>query len=130
MIHLASYVIGGRGRSVRFRKHGDQNHVAKTSSEQLLQELLLQANAELTDDRRAEPRLPFFRAVSVRVESRSYSAFIREISLSSIGMLHNMQLPLEEVTVTVAGQRRGISCQNRTMRTVRRGLVYQRRYGC
>ena len=80
---------------------------AKTNSGKLLQELLLQANAELTDDRRSEPRLPFFRAVSVKVASRSYSAFIREISLSSIGMLHNMQLPLEEVTVTVAGQRRG-----------------------
>ena len=83
----------------------------KTSSEQLMQELLLQAKSEMSHDRRSEARVPFFRAVSVRVGKRSFSAFIREISISSVGMLHNMQLRLEEVDVTVSGQRRGFRVQ-------------------
>jgi hypothetical protein len=42
--------------------------------------------------------------VSVRVNGQSLSAFTREISVSSIGLLHNMELPLKEVEIIVAGK--------------------------
>ena len=73
------------------------------SSEQLHQ-LVLQAETDFHRDRRSEPRYPFFRPVWVRVDGQSFSAFTREISVSSIGLLHNMELPLQEVEISVAGK--------------------------
>ena len=78
-----------------------------SSSQELLHELMLLAEADFNNERRSEARLPFFRAVSIRVDGHNFSAFIREISLSSVGLLHNMELPLKEVEITVAGQRQG-----------------------
>ena len=68
-----------------------------------LHELVLQAETDFHHDRRSEPRYPFFRPVWVRVDGKSFSAFTREISVSSIGLLHNMELPLQEVEISVAG---------------------------
>ncbi len=79
----------------------------KMSSKEMVIELLWQANAELPSDRRSEPRIPFFRAVSICVDDHCYSGFIRDISHSSVGMLHNMELPRKEVEITVDGQRDG-----------------------
>ena len=76
-----------------------------TSSKHVIRSLLLQAEASLNNDRRSDQRIPFFRTVSVWFDDSSYSAFIREISVSSIGFLHNMEMPLKEVRVRVAGQR-------------------------
>ena len=73
------------------------------TSDQLLQELVLQAKMNFHLDRRSEPRYPFFCPVWVRVDGKSFSAFTREISVSSIGLLHNMELPLKEVEINVAG---------------------------
>jgi hypothetical protein len=76
-----------------------------TSPDNLMYRLVLQAETDFNNDRRSEPRFPFFRPVSVRVDGRSFSAFTREISTSAIGLLHNMELPVKEVEILVAGQR-------------------------
>ena len=79
----------------------------KTRSKQVIRGLLLQAEASLNEERRVDQRIPYFRTVTVEFDDRSYSAVIREISASSIGLLHNLELPLKDVEVRVAGQREG-----------------------
>jgi hypothetical protein len=69
-----------------------------------LHELVLQAETDFNHDRRSEPRYPFFRPVSVRFDGHSFSAFTREISTSGIGLLHYMELPLQEVEIILAGK--------------------------
>ncbi len=73
-----------------------------TSSDGLMGELLVLAEAEFKNDRRSEVRFPFFRPVSVQVDNHSFSAFTREICESGMGLLHSMELPLEEVVITIA----------------------------
>jgi len=80
---------------------------AKTSSKRVIRGLLDQAEATLNEERRVDQRIPYFRTVTVQFDDRSYSAFIREISASSIGLLHNLELPLKDIEVRVAGQREG-----------------------
>jgi hypothetical protein len=79
------------------------NVETRTSSDRLMYRLVLQAETDFNDDRRSERRFPFFRPVSVQVDGQSFTAFTREISVSSIGLLHNMELPLKEVEISVAG---------------------------
>lgn len=74
----------------------------------LMCRLLLQAEADFKNDRRSEPRYPFFRSVSIRVDGQNFSAFTREISASAIGLLHDMELPKKEVGILVAGQRQAL----------------------
>ena len=76
----------------------------RTSSDELMGELLLLAKTEFENDRRAEKRFPLYRAVSVQLDRHNSSAFTREIGASGMGLLHSMELPLEEVTITVAGR--------------------------
>jgi hypothetical protein len=45
--------------------------------------------------------------VSIAVDGYRFAGFLREISLNSVGLLHNVQLPLKEVKITVSGQREG-----------------------
>ena len=66
-----------------------------------IDQLLVQAQAEAQKDPRSGARFPFFRVVSIEVDGRCYSAFSRDICVSSIGLLHNMELPLREVDVTI-----------------------------
>jgi hypothetical protein len=75
-----------------------------SSAHNLMYRLVLQAETDFNNDRRSEPRYPFFRSVSVRVDGKSFTAFTREISASAIGLLHNMELPMKEVGILVAGQ--------------------------
>ncbi|QDU89389.1 hypothetical protein Pla175_27790 [Pirellulimonas nuda] len=72
-------------------------------SEGLLDDLLLVAQAEFKSDRRTEQRYPFFRPASVQVGGHNFSAFTREISVSGVGLLHSMELPLSEVVIQIAG---------------------------
>ena len=56
------------------------------------------------NERRSEPRHPFFAPVTLRVVERPsqlLSAFSREISQSGIGLLHNM--PIERGTTVAEG---------------------------
>ena len=73
-----------------------------TNSEGLMGELLMLAEAEFKNDRRSEMRFPFFRPVSIQVDDHSFSAFTREICNSGMGLLHSMELPLEEVVIKFA----------------------------
>ena len=79
-----------------------------TSSDQLMHELVAQAKTDFENDRRSEARFPFFRSVSVQVNGQRISAFTREISDSTIGLAHKMELPLNEVEITLAGRRDGL----------------------
>jgi hypothetical protein len=81
-----------------------KTNTKQSMSSNQLHELVLQAETDFNNDRRSEPRYPFFRPVSVRFDGKNFSAFTREISVSSIGLLHNMELPLEEVEIIVAGK--------------------------
>ena len=80
------------------------NTSTRLGSDELMRELVLQAEAEFKDDRRSEKRFPFFRPASVGVDGHSFSAFIREIGASSIGLLHSMELPLKDIVITVSGR--------------------------
>lgn len=75
-----------------------------TKSVELMDELLVQAEAEFYNDRRSEKRFPFFRSVVVQLDDHSFSAFTREICDTGMGLLHSMELPLTEVLITLAGR--------------------------
>jgi hypothetical protein len=80
--------------------------LAERQVEQAVLRLLNAARSEEHVERRGEPRHPFFRPVSVIVESpqrRQFSAFSREISKCGIGLLHNMPLDASEVTLAILG---------------------------
>ena len=69
-------------------------------------DLVLEASSTELSDRRAEARYPFFHPVTIMPSDdpqKSFSAFSREISLSGIGLLHNM--PIERGDVTLAVRR-------------------------
>ncbi len=66
-----------------------------------IQQLLIQAEAATKKDPRSRIRIPFFRLVSIELDGRSYSGFTRDMCVSSIGLLHNLELPLREVDVTI-----------------------------
>ena len=80
---------------------------ATASSQLLLQELMRVAEEEFNSERRTDSRLPFCRAVSIEIAGHPYAGFIREISLSSVGLLHYGPLPLEVAEITVSGQQEG-----------------------
>jgi hypothetical protein len=73
------------------------------SSKVLLREMMLIAEEEFMN-RRSEKRFPFFRPISVEAAGHSYSAFTREICASGMGLLHNVKLPLEEVSIAFEGR--------------------------
>ncbi len=75
--------------------------IESTPPEETIVQLLIQAEAETQKDPRSGMRLPFFRLVSIEVDDRCYSGFSRDICAVSIGLLHNMELPLREVDVTI-----------------------------
>lgn len=74
---------------------------ASRMSDETIDRLLVQAEAEAQKDPRSGVRFPFFRLVSIEVQGRRFSGFTRDICASSIGLLHQMDLPLGEVDVTI-----------------------------
>ena len=72
-----------------------------TSQSQIIGQLVTEATQAANKDRRSEPRIPFFRPVSIAVNGHCYTAFSREISCTSIGLLHSMDLPLNEIEISV-----------------------------
>jgi hypothetical protein len=80
--------------------------LAERHIEQAVLRLLNAARSEDQIERRGDPRQPFFRPISVMIDGpqrRQFSAFSREISRSSIGLLHNMALEPGEVTLAILG---------------------------
>jgi hypothetical protein len=76
-----------------------------TATQRIIEQLVDQAEMEDFDNRRAEGRYPFFRAVSVQMGGHSFPAFTRYISASGIGLTHNMELPLCEVELNISDER-------------------------
>ncbi len=79
-----------------------------TSRSQALLQLITEAKQAAKKERRSETRIPFFRPVSIAMKGHCYTAFSREISESAIGLLHSMELPLDDVEISVSmksGQR-------------------------
>ena len=67
-----------------------------------IEELLDEAMAREQTDRRAEVRYPFFCHTHITLQDgldRQFTAFSREISLSGVGLLHNMPLERQEVVI-------------------------------
>ena len=80
-------------------------HTKSTSrSDTLMNRLVAEAESEYNEERRAVPRFPFVRPVTIQLDGITFSGFTRDISASSIGLLHNMALPLTEIQLMVAGQ--------------------------
>jgi hypothetical protein len=73
-----------------------------TSQSQTLLQLITEAKQAAKKERRSDTRIPFFRPVSIAMKGHRYTAFSREISESSIGLLHSMELPLGEVEISVS----------------------------
>lgn len=73
----------------------------KTNQVKEIRQLLSAAAKESWQDLRAERRFAFFRPVSIQINGEPYSAFSRDISPSSIGLAHCMELPLGEVEIAV-----------------------------
>jgi hypothetical protein len=68
-----------------------------------VEELVDEAMAREQTDRRAEVRYPFFCHTNIALRDnhdQQFTAFSREISLSGVGLLHNMPLERQEVVVT------------------------------
>ena len=68
---------------------------------------LLERAAAALNERRDEVRYPFLQPVQIRVkglESLTLNCFSRDISDSGLGVLSNVKLPLQEVTVTFTGE--------------------------
>ena len=79
-----------------------------------IHELVIEAHQDGSKDRRAEPRYPFFRRITLQVPGGTPAvAFSREISASGIGLLHNVQLTPGEVELTIPS-RRGFTVRVRT----------------
>jgi hypothetical protein len=73
------------------------------ASDAVIRQLILEAGNSAKKDRRSDVRVPFFRPVSITlIEVHRYSAFSREISTSSVGLMHSMELPLGEVALTIS----------------------------
>ena len=78
--------------------------------------LLTEARADKMLDPRSANRHPFFRPVTVVVEDggvRLFWAFTRDVSYDGIGLLHNMPLKPQEVTVIIyclSGERTRLRC--------------------
>jgi hypothetical protein len=73
--------------------------------EHQLRELMAEARADDQLDRRGAARYPFFRPVRLEQENDNGCdcvAFTRELSLASIGLLHNIPLSQGNVTVAIA----------------------------
>jgi hypothetical protein len=81
--------------------------MATATSHLLVEELIRVAESDFHNERRAETRMPFFRPVTIAVDGYRFPGFLREISLTSVGLSHQLELPLKEVEVTVTGQDEG-----------------------
>lgn len=68
-------------------------------------ELFHDARDAFETETRLEMRYSFLRVVTLRVGDQVHSAFSREISRTGIGLLHNCELPLNEVEVAIPTDR-------------------------
>ena len=67
----------------------------------VIRRLKNEAKRALEPERRSEVRYPFFRPVTIRVGDRRFSAFTRDISSSTLGLVHNRAIAAGVVDVTI-----------------------------
>ncbi len=68
-------------------------------------QLVTEARTGLKTEPRSELRYPFFRPVSIEMDDgQKYSAFSRDISNASIGLIHNMDLNDREVEISIPSE--------------------------
>jgi len=66
-------------------------------------QIVVEARNRTKNDRRSENRFPIFRPLAIHMGNGTcYSAFSRDISASSIGLLHNMELPLADIEISIS----------------------------
>lgn len=70
-----------------------------------IRQLCVEAGNRTRKNRRTDVRFPFFRPVSIQLdEGQRYSAFSRDISAAAIGLMHNMEVPVGEVDLSISSQ--------------------------
>ena len=73
-------------------------------ADEVIEQFLLEAASTMATDQRQTGRYPFFRPVTITPQDAAktkLTAFIRDISPSGIGLLHNMRLETQRVTLTI-----------------------------
>jgi hypothetical protein len=63
--------------------------------------LKYEAKRILEPERRAERRYPLFRPVTIRMGDGRFSAFTRDISSSTVGLLHNRAIAQGEAEISI-----------------------------
>jgi hypothetical protein len=69
-----------------------------------IQELMAQARADDQMDRRGAARYPFFRPASLandREDLGAHQAFTRELSMTGVGLLHNIPVSIGPIKVAI-----------------------------
>jgi hypothetical protein len=78
-----------------------------TSPQGIMYRLVQQAESDFLNDRRAYQRFPFFRLVALKDDARVRTAFVRDISESGMGLLHDFELHRDErMEILVGSERR------------------------
>ena len=77
-----------------------------TSPQGLMYRLVQQAESDFNNDRRTYQRFPYFRPVALRFETVLHTAFVRDISESGMGLLHNFELHRDERFEILVGTER------------------------
>jgi hypothetical protein len=82
--------------------------VGHVATPKIIRDLLDEAKTELFQElveRRSKVRYPYFNPGSLTMSgdpSRRLSVFTRDLSRNGVGLLHNMDLPLESALLTMA----------------------------
>ena len=82
--------------------------LAMTNPKQAVPRLLAAAKEFAERERRSDPRFPFFRHASIRLDGQCHSAYTRNISDSGIGLMHTMDLPLCEIELWIMTDLNGL----------------------
>ena len=75
-----------------------------TTTDEIIEQFLQEAASTMAADRRQAGRYPFFRRVTITpydAAETKFSAFVRDISSSGIGLLHNRPLETQRMTLTI-----------------------------
>jgi hypothetical protein len=67
-------------------------------------ELFRDARDKYETDTRLEVRYSFLRLVTLQVGDQIHTGFSREISRNGIGLLHNFEMPLDEIEVAIPSE--------------------------
>ena len=70
-----------------------------------IRQLYVEAGNSAKRDRRSEVRFSFFHPVTIQLsEGHRFAAFSRDISATAIGLMHDRELPLGEVDLSISSR--------------------------